>query len=237
LLSLKSITENLARAEKKFLSAADAVPADHWKTRPREECWSAGEVVGHLIMVEQAIIKGADRLLQRPPKPRPFLKRFHIPTWAAESRLIRLKSPIPLDPGSIGEKEAILGQLRTVRERTLAFLEEVRGKDLSNYHMPHPYSWSPKRVRMVPTDCFAQSAPQQTDEGDCGSPTEKRNNFGKVEHIVISFPLCFPFVPVRWWMKKYGKRPILQRVRGMVLGRKFMNGRTERLLQGNYWNK
>ncbi len=136
---LKSITENLARAEKKFLAAADAVPGDQWKTRPREECWSAGEVVCHLIMVERAVIKGADRLLQKPPKPRPFLKRFHIPLWAAESRLIRLKSPIPVDPGLIGEKEAMLVQLRTVRERTLAFLEETRGKDFSNYHMPHPF--------------------------------------------------------------------------------------------------
>ncbi len=137
--SLKSITENLARAEKKFLSAADAVPADHWKTRPGEECWSASEVVGHIIMVEQAVIKGADRLLQSPPKPRPFLKRFHIPLWAAESRVIRRKSPIPLDLGLIGEKEAMLGQLRKVRERTLAFLEETRGKELSNYHMAHPF--------------------------------------------------------------------------------------------------
>ncbi len=137
--SLKSITENLARAEKKFLSVADAVPAEHWKTRPSQECWSAGEVVGHLIMVEQAVIKGADRLLRRPPKPRPFLKRFHIPLWAAESRVIRRKSPIPLDPRLIGEKDTMLGQLRTVRERTLAFIEENKGKDLSGYSMPHPF--------------------------------------------------------------------------------------------------
>jgi hypothetical protein len=137
--SLKSITENLALAEKKFLSAADAVPANYWKTKPHEECWSASEVVCHLIMVEQAVIRGAGRLLQKPPKPRPFLKRFHIPMWAAESRVVRLKSPIPLDPRLIGEKEVMLGQLRTVRERTLAFIEEVRGKDLSNYHMPHPF--------------------------------------------------------------------------------------------------
>jgi len=134
--SPKSITENLARAEKEFLRA---VPADHWKRRPGEDCWSAGELVCHLIMVEQAVIKGADRLLQGPPKPRPFLKRFHIPMALVESRVIRRKSPIPLDPDLIGEKEAMLGQLRTVRERTLAFIEETRGKDLSNYHMAHPF--------------------------------------------------------------------------------------------------
>ncbi len=137
--SLKSITQNLARAEKEFLTAAEAVPANQWKRRPGEECWSAGEVVCHLIMVEQAVIKGADRLLQSPPKPRPFLKRFHIPMSLVESRVIRRKSPIPLDPGLIGEKEMMLGQLRTVRERTLAFLEETKGKDLSNYHMAHPF--------------------------------------------------------------------------------------------------
>jgi DinB superfamily len=137
--SLKSITENLARAEKKFLSAADAVPADHWKTKPSQECWSASEVVCHLIMVERAVIKGAERLLQQPPKPRPFLKRFHLPLWAAESRVMRLKSPIPLDAGLIGEKEPMLEQLRKVRERTLAFLDNTSGRELSNYHMPHPF--------------------------------------------------------------------------------------------------
>jgi hypothetical protein len=137
--SLKSITENLALAEKKFLSAADAVPAEQWKTRPGKECWSAGEVVCHLILVEQAVIKNADRLLHSPPKPLPFLKRFHIPMWAVESRVVRRKSPIPLDPGLIGEKETMLGQLRTVREQTLEFIEETRGKDLSNYHMTHPF--------------------------------------------------------------------------------------------------
>jgi hypothetical protein len=137
--SLKSITENLALAEKKFLSAADAVPADLWKTRPGEDRWSAGELACHVMMVERAIIKSADRLLQSPPKRRPFLKRFHTPMWAVESRLIRRKSPIPLDPGLIGEKETMLGQLRTVRERTLAFIEENKGKDLSGYSMPHPF--------------------------------------------------------------------------------------------------
>ncbi len=137
--SLKSITENLARAEKEFLSAAEAVPADQWKTRPGENRWSASELVCHVMMVERAIIKGADRLLQSPPKRPPFLKRFHIPMWAVESRLIRRKSPIPLDPGLIGEKETMLGQLRTVRERTLTFIEENKGKDLSGYSMPQPF--------------------------------------------------------------------------------------------------
>lgn len=137
--SLKAITENLARAEKTFLSLADEIPAERWKARPGADRWSAGELVCHLIMVEQTIIERAGKLVQKPPRPRPFLKRFHLPLALVEVRLIRRKTPIPLDPALVTEKEAMLTQLRSVRECTCAFIEETRGKDLSKYHMPHPF--------------------------------------------------------------------------------------------------
>lgn len=137
--SLESIAVNLARAEKQFLAAADAIPADQWKTRPAEGRWSAGELVCHLIQVETAIIKNAGRVLQRPPQPRPIAKRFHFPMALVESRLIRRKTPIPLDPGLVFEKDGMLAQLREVRDRTRVFVEEAQAKNLRKYHMPHPF--------------------------------------------------------------------------------------------------
>lgn len=137
--SFQSITENLARAQREFLSAANAVAADQWRTKPGGNRWSAGEVVAHLLMVERAIIQGAGKLLQKPPKPRSLLKRFHLPMVLVESRLVRRKTPIPLDPGLLGEKEEMLAQLQEVRQRTRAFMEETRGKDLSLYSMAHPF--------------------------------------------------------------------------------------------------
>jgi len=122
-----------------FLAAADAVPADRWKTCPSKGRWSAGELVCHLIQVERTIITNADRMLQRPPKRLPFLKRFHIPLAIVESRLIPRKTPIPLDPSLVCGKEEMLAQLREVRERTRAFMEETAGKGLKKYHMPHPF--------------------------------------------------------------------------------------------------
>jgi uncharacterized damage-inducible protein DinB len=138
-LALQAIIENLARAQAEFLSAAEAVPADQWKRNPSEGKWSAGDVVAHLIMVERTILRGTDKLLQKPPKPRPFFKRFHIPMALVESRLIPRKTPIPLDPSLVGQKEEMLAQLREVRGRTLAFMEETRGRNLTKYHMPHPF--------------------------------------------------------------------------------------------------
>jgi hypothetical protein len=90
-------------------------------------------------MVERAILTGTDRLMQEPPKRRPFFKRLHIPMAVVEARLIPLKTPIPLDPALVGQKEEMLAQLREVRGRTLAFVEETRGRDLTKFHMPHPF--------------------------------------------------------------------------------------------------
>lgn len=138
--SLQTITENLARAEIQFLAAADAVPADQWRTCPAEGRWSAGELVCHVIQVETSIIKNAGKVLQRPPQPRPLSKRFHLPMALVESRLIPIKTPIPLDPSLVGEKDEMLTQLREVRQQTRVFMEEkTQGKDLRKYHMPHPF--------------------------------------------------------------------------------------------------
>jgi DinB superfamily len=138
--TIQSIFENLARAENQFLAAADSVPPNQWQTCPAEGRWSAGELVCHLIQVESTIIKNAGRVLQRPPKPRPFSKRFHLPMALVESRLIPRKTPIPLDPSLVGGKDEMLTQLRDLRQQTRAFLEEqTHGKDLGKYHMPHPF--------------------------------------------------------------------------------------------------
>ena len=137
--ALQAIAENLDRAEAQFLAAAEAVPADQWKTCPGEGRWSAGELVCHLVQVERAIIENADQLLQRPPQPWPLTKRFHLPMALVEARLIRRKTPIPLDPSLVCQKEEMVAQLREVRARTRVFMERTRGKPLRKYHMPHPF--------------------------------------------------------------------------------------------------
>ena len=53
--------------------------------------------------------------------------------------MIRRKSPVPLDEGLLGEKEAMLAGLRGVRERTLAFISETERRDLSAYCWQNPF--------------------------------------------------------------------------------------------------
>ena len=137
--SVATIIVNLARAQSGLLRAADGVRADQWKARPAEGRWSASELIGHLSATERVILNRTDKLVQEPPKPVPFFKRFHVPMMIVEARVIRRKAPMPLDTQMIHEKEEMLAELRGVRERTLAFIEETSGRDLSKYSMAHPF--------------------------------------------------------------------------------------------------
>ena len=56
-----------------------------------------------------------------------------------ERRVIKRKAPSNVEPQNVGEKEEMLAEFRGVRERTMAFIEETRGRDLSKYNMPHPF--------------------------------------------------------------------------------------------------
>ena len=136
---LEPILEKLARSQRGLLRAADAVPADLWQTAPNPGMWSAAELVAHLMTVERAIIRSADKIVKKVPKPVPLFKRFHLPLAVAQVRLVRLKSPLPQDPALLREKEPMLAELREVRERTLAFLDETKHRDLSAYRWRHPF--------------------------------------------------------------------------------------------------
>ena len=137
--SIQPIVERLARAQRSFFRAADAIPPRQWSRKPRAAEWSAAELVAHLVMVERAVVGGADRMTQKTPREIPFLKRLHLPLWLVEARLIRLKTPMPLDRGLLGHKEEMLAELRAARERTLSFLEETQQRDLSAYHWEHTF--------------------------------------------------------------------------------------------------
>ena len=133
-----SLITRMIKSQGALLRAADDVPAKDWKTRPTEGSWSAAERVAHLMMVERAVIGKADRVSQNSPKRIPLLKRIHIPMALVESRWIRRKSPIPIDQELLRDKELMLAGLREVRERSLAFLEETKGRDLGEYRWKHP---------------------------------------------------------------------------------------------------
>jgi hypothetical protein len=139
LRTLQPIREKLARAQTIFFRAADSIPNEKWGECPGLDEWSAAQLVAHLVVVERGVVRRVDQLTQGSANPIPFLRRLHLPMWLVEARVIRRKSPVPLDESLLAEKEAMLGELRRVRERTMAFISETEGRDLSWYCWRHPF--------------------------------------------------------------------------------------------------
>jgi len=137
--SLQPIREKLARAQAIFFRAADNIPLEKWGDCPGVNEWSAAQLVAHLEVVERGVVTNVDRLTQKAPIPVSFPRRMHLPLWLVEARVIRRKSPVPLDESLLGQKEAMLAGLRGVRERTMAFIAETERRDLSAYCWRHPF--------------------------------------------------------------------------------------------------
>jgi uncharacterized damage-inducible protein DinB len=137
--NLQSAVQKLNRAQQGLLAAADSVSAAQWNTPPDADSWSAAHLIAHLCQVERSVLGYADRVIRKRPLHIPYLQRFHVPFLLVEKRLIRRNSPIPIDPELLHGKEAMLAELRSVRGRTLVFLDETQGRDLSVYYWPHPF--------------------------------------------------------------------------------------------------
>jgi DinB superfamily len=134
-----AILDKLASAEASLLRAADTIPSELWSTRPGQGCWSAAELIAHVTTIERVVVAAANRIFRKQPKQIPMLKRIHLPFALVERRVVRLKTPIPIDPQLLCAKEAMLAELREVRRHTLALIEETRDRDLSAYRWRHPF--------------------------------------------------------------------------------------------------
>jgi hypothetical protein len=136
---LAPILKKLADAQSRMLSTADEVPSDQWRTPPKNGGWCAAEIIAHLIMVERSVVGSADRVVQHPPRRFTRLQRLHFPLVLVEARIVKRQSPLPVDPEMLSEKEIMLAQLRDIRERMLAFLDETKERNLGEYRWRHPF--------------------------------------------------------------------------------------------------
>ena len=133
------IVTHLKKAHADFIAACQEVPQNRWRNSPGGGAWSAGEVVAHLIQVEQRITSEAAKMLREAPRPVPFWKRLHLPVSLAENRGIKAKTPVPLDPAMVKEKDEMLAKFTGQRDRSVAMLLSNGRTDLSAYRMPHPF--------------------------------------------------------------------------------------------------
>lgn len=146
---LSPVVGRLGRARSRLLEVADRIPAEVWNRRPEPERWSAAEVIAHLMMVEAAVVKGMEKLLATEPRPVAFWRRIHIPPIVNLSRLVKVKTPLPLDPALLAAKDPMLERFAALRGETLALLEANWHRNLRRWRFPHPFFGSLNGVTWI----------------------------------------------------------------------------------------
>lgn len=137
---IQPILQKLGLSQAQFLRAADAIAGPQWLESPKAGCWSAGELTAHLGDIERSVLGYADRVVRKAPRSVPFYKRLHLPLALVEWRFVKRRVPAVVAPSTnLGDKESMLAELRGVRERTQAFLQETLHRDLSVYGWQHPF--------------------------------------------------------------------------------------------------
>lgn len=129
----------LDRAHQGLLAASAEIPPARWSTPPPGGGWSASEILAHLTMVESAVGQGAREVLTQKPGRHPLRKRMHIPPVFVQWRMVKRKTPVPLDPAMVLPRAESLQGFAAVRNRTLKFIAEAGARDLRPYRRKHPF--------------------------------------------------------------------------------------------------
>lgn len=134
-----ALIEKLNRVRGELQAVLESVPPEKWQKPPANGGWSAAEVIAHLTMVETAVVDAATKKIQQEPRQLPFWKRIHFPPKLSEYRFKKVKTPIPIDPVLLADKQSMLDRYQGTRRRTLAFLDAHRQLDLGRWRWRHPF--------------------------------------------------------------------------------------------------
>ncbi len=117
---MKRALRRLDSVHEKLLHTVSLLEPGIYFQRPAEGEWSVAEIVHHLALVEERVIKELEGAIATPPQRIGFFRRL-IPTSIVSSRLIRVKAPKAVRPLDAPAREAGIENL----DRTRATLKKL----------------------------------------------------------------------------------------------------------------
>jgi len=122
----------------KLLELTGKLDDAHFERRPSENEWSVAEIVHHLSLVEQYVIKSLEQSLAQPPQHLPLLRRL-VPTRIVAYRLLRVKAPKGVQPLNPPPKEQLLETFNATRARLKSLWTTHDRARLRQVIFKHPF--------------------------------------------------------------------------------------------------
>lgn len=135
---MKRIIRRLDSVHAKLRAAVDPLDNNRFKQRLAEKEWSVAEILHHLCLVEERVVADLEKALASETQ-RVGLLRQLFPTSVVASRLIRVKAPRAVTPTNPPEKNVVIENYDTARNR-LKELCATQGKEkLKQVVFNHPF--------------------------------------------------------------------------------------------------
>ena len=135
------MNRTLARLDsihQKFLSCIGSLEPHAYTQRPAEDQWSVAEIVHHVCLVEDRVIKELEGAVARAPQRVSFLRSL-IPTKIVSLRLVRVKAPKAMNPVNAPDRDEAIAHFDRIRERLKAFCAAQGEARLRNVVFKHPF--------------------------------------------------------------------------------------------------
>jgi DinB superfamily len=136
---MEKVFAQLDSTHQKLLQTIMPIDEDRFKRRPAPEQWSIAEIMHHLCLVEQRVIKGLEAELSEPPVRVRLLQRLMPVGLLVGSRVKRVKAPKTVEPHDPPSKEEVIANYENVRSRLKEF-SAAHGHDrMKQLAMKHPF--------------------------------------------------------------------------------------------------
>lgn len=130
--------DRLDSIHRRLLDAITPIERERFSERPSQSEWSLAEVVHHLYLVEDRVIKGLEKALSGPPQRIGFLRKL-VPTSIVATRFPRLKAPKAVTPLNAPQKEQAIENFSSARDRLKALCSATGEARLKQTVFKHPF--------------------------------------------------------------------------------------------------
>jgi hypothetical protein len=135
---MKKALQRLDSVHGKLLTAVSTLEPQLYSQRPAEGEWSVGEIVHHLCLVEDRVIKELEGAIARTPRRVGFFRRL-IPTSIVAVRLVRVKAPRAMNPLDAPAKDRALENFARTRSNLKALCATHGQERFRNLIFKHPF--------------------------------------------------------------------------------------------------
>ena len=135
---MKGTLKRLDTVHEKLSTAIRSTNPNLYFKRPDENEWSIAEVVQHLCLAEQHVVKDLRKGLATGPAKVGFLKKL-IPMRIISLRLVRVKAPKAVSPNNPPAMDELLRTYDQVRVDLKALCAEHGSDRLKGVRFKHPF--------------------------------------------------------------------------------------------------